>query len=356
MFEVKPFPPKTLSWWHMQKKLIDMNPVYQRKSLIWPKKDKQFLFNSILNNYDIPKIYIADFTYVNTPLNEKKLPYAVIDGKQRFEAIFDFFDGKITLEDEFQFVDDTSLSLGGLGYKELKTTYPEVASKFDNFGLSVMSVITDEEGKINELFIRLNHSKPLVGAEKRNAFPGEFSKTVRELVNHEFFKNKINFKTTRMQDHNTVAKLLLIEFRGKFVDTKKKHLDQFARDFQKDIVLSENKDITQSVNGVISTLTDMDEIFIEKDPLLSSQGPLAVYFWLIKNHQKQKTFIREFLVKFEKEVKSNRIRKEEKDEDLTEYYVMHRSTNDEKSLATRYRILDERFKNFIEKEKNLKLL
>src|SRR5207249_3787695 len=91
--KVTPFEAKTLSWWRARRTKIDMEPAYQRRGRLWSIADKAYLVDSILNGFDIPKLYIADFTYTDTVLNKKKLPYAIIDGKQRFEAIFDFFDG-----------------------------------------------------------------------------------------------------------------------------------------------------------------------------------------------------------------------------------------------------------------------
>ena len=67
-----------------------MTPVYQRRGGLWSPKNKAFLIDSILNDFDIPKLYIADFTWGNTTLNHQSKAYAVIDGKQRFETIFDF--------------------------------------------------------------------------------------------------------------------------------------------------------------------------------------------------------------------------------------------------------------------------
>jgi len=116
MFKVVHFETKTLSWWRTRRNQIDMDPPYQRRGRLWSVTDKAFLIDSILNGYDVPKVYIADFTWRGSPLNLKKLPYAIIDGKQRFEAIFDFFDGKIVLNDGFVFLEDPSKKLGGLGY------------------------------------------------------------------------------------------------------------------------------------------------------------------------------------------------------------------------------------------------
>ena len=96
----------------------------------------------------------------------------MIDGKQRLEAIFNFFDGTLALDERFALEADRKLKLAGLTFKDLKARYPEVATAFENFNLNVMSVITDEEGKINDLFVRLNRSKPLTGSEIRRCDAG----------------------------------------------------------------------------------------------------------------------------------------------------------------------------------------
>src|SRR5436190_1633669 len=135
--KVSPFEARTLSWWQSRQSKIDMSPTYQRRGRLWSDADKAYLVDSILNGFDVPKLYIADFTFSDSVLNQKKLPYAIIDGKQRFEAIFDFFAGRVTLNDDFQFLETPSLKLGGLGYKDLKTSHPEIAEIFDHYHLFV---------------------------------------------------------------------------------------------------------------------------------------------------------------------------------------------------------------------------
>ena len=72
-FKITPFEIKTLSWWHNRRNTIDMNPPYQRRGGLWSQTDKAYLIDSILNGYDIPKIYVADFTWGSSALNKKKL-------------------------------------------------------------------------------------------------------------------------------------------------------------------------------------------------------------------------------------------------------------------------------------------
>ena len=233
MFKVSQFEPKTLRWWISQRAKIDMEPPYQRHGRLWSITDKAFLVDSVLNEYDVPKIYIADFTYGNTKLNKKGLSYAIIDGKQRLEALFDFFDGRLVLDEQFVFQQDPTLKLAGLGHADLAKNNPDVADVFDNFALSVMRVVTDDDSKINELFVRLNRSKPLTGAEIRNAMSGPAPQIIRHTAAHELFASNVKFPVTRGQDKNAAAKLLLFEFHGDLRETKKRNLDEFVKEMSK---------------------------------------------------------------------------------------------------------------------------
>ncbi len=69
MFEVTSFDAKSLSWWYYNRDKIDMEPIYQRKGNIWNDHSRAFLIDSILNSFDIPKLYIADFVLQNSSLN-----------------------------------------------------------------------------------------------------------------------------------------------------------------------------------------------------------------------------------------------------------------------------------------------
>ncbi len=62
-FKVTPHEARTLIWWLTRRNKIDMNPPYQRRGRLWSDSDKAFLIDSILNGYDIPKLYVADFTW-----------------------------------------------------------------------------------------------------------------------------------------------------------------------------------------------------------------------------------------------------------------------------------------------------
>lgn len=339
------FEAKTLSWWKTRRASIDMLPEYQRRGRLWSAADKAYLIDSILNGFDIPKLYIADFTYSDSKLNTQRLPYAVIDGKQRFEAIFDFFDGKITLNEDCRLLEQPTRKISGLGYKDLVDNHADLAEAFDNFNLSVMSVVTEDSNLINELFVRLNRSKPLTGAEIRNAMTGPVPAVLRTIAKHEFFKNFIAFPVARGQDLNAAAKLLMFEYYDRPLDTKKSRLDSFTKEAAKS-----RKELELATRRTLGVLDELLGIFLPHDRLLSSAGSLPVYYWFIRSlTEADTTKVRQFLVRFEEA--RTAVRKEQpvakafarRIADLHSFNELSRSTNDEVSQVDRVKILERLF-------------
>jgi hypothetical protein len=290
-----------------------------------------------------------------TRLNKQGLSYAIIDGKQRLEAILDFFDGKLVLDEEFVFQQNPSLKLAGLGHRELTKNHPEVADIFDNYPLSVMRVITDDESKINELFVRLNRSKPLTGAEIRNAMAGPAPQMIRHIATREFFTTNVKFLATRGQDQNAAAKLLLFEFHDELRETKKRNLDEFVREMAKK---KQNDRLEVAGRRVVDVLEEMTDVFLPKDTLLASAGVFPVYYWFVRNtDEKNYHLVREFLVKFENARRENRHLDPTSaniDRKLAQYDKLNRSTDDRQSHQFRYDLLKERFQAMVAEQQELR--
>jgi hypothetical protein len=348
---ITPHPSKPLVWWYNRKPLIDMSPSYQRKGRLWSTSDKAYLIDSIINGFDVPKLYLADFQLGESPLNTKKLPYAIIDGKQRLEAIFDFFEHNLVLNNDFVWRQARHLKLGGLSLKDLKASYPVVAEAFETETIDIMSVVTNDEEDISELFVRLNRSKPLTGAEIRNAMTGPVADLIRNISKHPFFQENIKFSVQRAGDYNAATKLVLFEFENKPMSTKKKDLDFFTG----------NKKVDQSklelaARRTLDILDNMQEVFLPRDDLLSSAGPVPVYYWLVRQTDLQShVSLREFLVAFEFLRKKNRDEQmkgdaAEGEKIFSRYDTLNRSVNDVGSHVGRFDILHELFISWL-KEK-----
>lgn len=339
-FKITLHDPKPLIWWYRRKDDINFDPPYQRRGRLWSDEDKAYLIDSIINGFDIPKLYLADFQFGQSSLNAAKKPYAIIDGKQRMEAVFDFFENRIVLNEDFKFRKDPNLQLGGLSLKDLRNSHPRVAEEFETASLHFMSVFAEEESDINEIFVRLNKSKPLTGAEVRNAVSGKVSELIRVMASHEFFVENIKFSAKRANDLNAAAKLLLFEFKEEPASTKKTDLDEFAR--QKD----GKQKMELAARRVLDTLSSMSQVFIPRDPLLSSAGIVPVYYWFIRGLQPSELWdVRAFLLAFDEIRKKNRESQKvdggkSLDRDLARFDTLNRSTNDLQSHVGRVTILE----------------
>jgi hypothetical protein len=338
-FFVERHPERPLLWWYTRRHVIDMSPRYQRKGGIWSQTDKAYLIDSIINGFDVPKLYLADLKFSDRGLGGGGFEFAVIDGKQRLEAIFEFFDGTLPLNSSFQYRYDPDEELGGLVLDKLWTANPTVASVFEEKILDFMVVTASDDRDISEMFIRLNRNKPLVGAEIRNAGLGRVNELVQVTADHEFFREFISFSTKRAGDINAAGKLLLFEYQGFPTSTKKRDLDEFVN-----MAAPDEDRLEVAAFRSEATLNAMSQTFLPRDDLLKSAGQLPVYYWVMRTIPDEgQQFIREFLIDFEirRELSRRALADGRPDvsDSLSRYDVLNRSTNDKGSHISRIEIL-----------------
>ncbi len=317
---------------------IKMDPVYQRQGDIWSKSKRQLLIDTMVNGFDVPKLYLHKF---QTPLDEDgdTFEYAMIDGKQRAEAIFDFIENRYALDSTFQYMSDEDVELGGLTYRELAKEHPDIKQDFDSFTLDVITIDTDDIELIEDLFSRLNEAMPLNAAEKRNAKPGPLPALVREIAEHEFFVDKIPFGNSRYRHYDIAAKMLLMVSRENVADTKKAQLDRFFESHKN----STADDVADLLKDVTTVLAEMVETFTDDDSLLRSVGMISIYFLLFRraiSEAKTDLIARVEFVDFETTRQENRKLAEDEDAEtnlqLLEFDRFAQSPND--AVALRYRL------------------
>jgi len=325
---------------------IISNPEYQRNGEIWTLEKKQLLIDSILNNYDIPKIYFHQFNRQEKAMKGKS--FAIIDGKQRLEAIWAFMDGIFPLSDDFEYQSDLNLKIGGLTYNDLGKEFPKIKTNFDSFTLPIISVITDDLDLIEDMFSRLNEAVPLNSAEKRNAFGGEMIEMIRNISKHPFFEKKVKFANNRYQHQEAAARLLLIEVslkeNKKIIDTKKVYLDAMVKNHKKG-----STSAIAIFGATVSVILDeMSKCFALSDILLRAQGSIVVFYLLFKSAIENKIVVkRSSLLDFIESVRENREQAElnyaDADYDLLEYDRLNQhGTNDVANIKERLRIISER--------------
>lgn len=196
-FRVTQHEPRPLRWWASQNEQaqLDLEPQYQRRGNLWSQWKKAHLIDSVLNDFDIPKLYVADFTRSSSAeLNPARKPYSIVDGKQRFGAFFDFLANQFPLNQSFALDADPSVEAAGMTFAQVQQRYPKLASKLENYVPTVMSIVTDDELKITEMFTRLNSGMSTTSAEKRNAVPGPATAVIRQITANRFFYEQNSFQ------------------------------------------------------------------------------------------------------------------------------------------------------------------
>jgi hypothetical protein len=325
---------------------IDLEPPYQRQGEIWSLEKRQLLIDSLINRYDIPKLYFHKLE--REQAKKTKKDYAVIDGRQRLEAIFGFIDGEFPLSKDFEFLEDETVMAAELTYDDLARKYPRIKQRFDAFTLPIICVETEDLELIEDMFSRLNEAVPLNAAEKRNAIGGDMARAITELSKHPFFTKKIRFSNGRYQHREVAARLLFLEYskrNKKIVDTKKPFLDQFTREFKS----GKKKAVDSMLGAVDETLRDLLPFFAGKDILLAAQAAVPIYFLLARDAKelnKLNKITRKALVDFQADRQANRalatadITKAKFD--FLEYdRLSQQGTNDASSIRERLRILEE---------------
>jgi len=319
--------------------VIQIDPPYQRVGGVWSDSKKKLFIDSLLNKYDVPKFY---FHILTGKYAHRKYEYAIIDGRQRLEAIWEFVNGDFPLSNDFVYLEDTSIKAAGLTFKELAKEFPRLLTRFNSRSLAVMVVAADDIDFIEDMFSRLNEAVPLNAAEKRNAFGGPLPKITRRLADHQFFPTRVSFSNSRYRHIDTATKFLylaknLIEDQ-EFADTKKASLD----DFFKSNVDSEPRIFREWVSATNRVMSAMAQTFVAGDTLLKSPGTTTVYFCLfllLATENSRKSVSRKSLLEFEASRAANRAKFEREEKGvnfkLIEYDELAQSSND--AAAIRYR-------------------
>ncbi|MCF3501863.1 DUF262 domain-containing protein [Stenotrophomonas maltophilia] len=343
--ETGPLKNSTIMLLYSERDRIQLDPPYQRMGGVWTLEKKQLLIDSILNDYDLPKLYFHELPREGNSSSE--FVYSVVDGRQRLQAIWDFIDGRFSLSRDFEYQRDLSINLSGLSYEDIAKGHPKMRIAFDSFVMPVVSIRTDDEDLIEDMFSRLNEAVPLNAAEKRNAIGGDMVVAIREIAASDLFTKCVKFNNNRYQHRESAARLLLseeaIRTHGRLIDTKKEYLDALARDYSSD----RKTEVLTLKSAVLSVTNSMAQLFNEKDELLQSQGNMVVYFLLFRaalSTGEVDLLTRRKIIDFREKLKDNRIKASEdyaeSSYELLEYdRLTQQGTNDASNIKERFGII-----------------
>ncbi|MHB8790168.1 MAG: DUF262 domain-containing protein [Desulfobulbaceae bacterium] len=184
---------------------LDLDPAYQRRS-VWNPKDRRFFLDTIFRGYPSPSIFL------NKVIDDSgKTVYAVVDGKQRLETIFNFVKNKIYIDKNYG-----DVRLDGKRWKDLQE-HNDLKMKFWNYVLPVefINITDDPTLLVKQVFDRLNRSSSkLVEQELRHAkYDGWFITFIEdEIINDIWTALRVytRARAKRMKDVQFLSELLLV--------------------------------------------------------------------------------------------------------------------------------------------------
>lgn len=234
---------------------INLNPKYQRES-VWTLDQKQLLIDSLLHDYDIPKLYFRE-------IDNSEYSFEAVDGQQRLRSIHSFIQGEYSLSENSEPVEIRGMSYD-IANKYHNDLNPQVRQKLQSTSLDVVilnSAYTDDD--IEDIFLRLQNGTPLNSAEKRRAIKGDFRLVVAELSNDSLFKLS-DFKNKRFAYEDICAKLLHITIKGEYTSLSNASIkDTYEKNSKYSTEAAEYKKLKSAFKFIYESITAKDSTQIK---------------------------------------------------------------------------------------------
>lgn len=263
---------------------IDLDADYQREK-IWSREDQERLIDSIVQNIDIPKIYLARVK------GSENFDFECIDGKQRMTTLLSFFkpeQGDIPL----------TVRIAGekYSYKRLQKELPLLAKKIEDYQLTfvIYQDLGDEEF-LRDIFRRLQLGIRLNSGELLKTYTGAIRDFVyKEMGGNAHFLRRTNLSEKRFSRQFTLAQICINSFSrketGEFVRARYDDLGEF---FKENYALSPRNENLVRIRRVLEL---MDKHFGDSSKSISSRA-VAVSAYLFTEDlylQKKIALIPEF--------------------------------------------------------------
>lgn len=326
--------PKAIDKLYKRRDRIDM-PEYQRQK-VWPAQKKRLLIDTILKGWRLPKFYFVKLDDNN---------FDCVDGQQRLSAIWDFFEGKLALDEGM------AARYGGATYEELRVNSPDISDNFDDYEIDIEEIEDASEDELEELFKRLQLGTPLNTPEKLNAISGGVRRFAQHVIGQPFFSQKLQLKNTRYAHYDIAVRWVYLEARGIEQRTRLADLESFMR---------ENRTFSPKSSTAITIAAALDylnQAFPSTARVIRNKANALSVLMLASRVIRQELhrdtapifgdfvndFFRKLAIEVEKGIKS-------KEKDLLAYQEAIRAASAEgQSIKTRLDILTKRLATFTPK-------
>lgn len=209
-------------------KVLEVDAEYQRGAE-WTVKQDRLLIDSLFRGYTVPLFYLHKKT--STSNWASNTFYYIVDGQQRKNAIVRY------VKNSFPMFDPVKDSKTGLAHfqkgqpiawagKAFDAIPDDLRRKFLATPLQVILLETNDDNEVRDLFIRLQGGLSLSAQEKRDAWPGKFTKFIIEtagktagkekLMGHEFFQKVLKGSTARGNMRKLCATMFMQFYSRKF--------------------------------------------------------------------------------------------------------------------------------------------
>ena len=311
--------------------IIDLDPAFQRGK-VWPEKKKELFIDTLVKGWGVPKLYFA--VYKNSKGEPSK--YECIDGKQRLSTVFDFYDNKLKVNQNSDY----------LFYNDFNLKNKEELGKF-SFDVEIVEDFKGDE--LSELFQRLQSGSALNTSEKLKATSGDMSAFIYKLSNDDLFINKVISKAKRNPHLATMAQVSLLSVKNDIVNLKYNDLLSFLKTYSR---FNKNGEEAKKIKNVL-TYIDKNFNADEAGIVFTNRAMFISCFYLISflilRGDIKKLKIKDFFVDFSKKLSSFK-----SDPDLKDFQIsVVQGADSSTSIKSRHNIL---LKKFIKFDENLSTL
>jgi hypothetical protein len=295
----------------------------------WSLHQKQLFIDSILRQYDIPKLYLRR-------IDRHPYEWEVIDGQQRLKAVWEFFQGEYPLAKDADDVEEYEIA--SKKYDELHENLQE---NFEGYPLHCVVFDETPDEVIDEIFVRLNNGVPLNAAEKRNAISGAMRDFIKQLASESpFFTKSVAISEKRYARDEVLAQMTLAELNGGPCQVGYKQLKDM---YEKNKTFKTDGPKAKRTRSVLNFLL---KSFPKKTPELNKVNTLSLYILaseLLGKYSisgRYKDFGQWFLDFEARRREDESLEQDERNPDLVQYQLyLSQATASQAALQHRHRVL-----------------